>query len=146
MACAGMLLLATALHADPPPALGKRVTDAKSATRAIDLAAFHEVYVGKAYDFLIDVREPDEFTSGHIPGAINIPRGVIEFRIWGAVGTPENTPTDQRIYLYCKTGGRCALAAESLQELGFTRAIPVDMKLEHWQQAGYPLTQPDSVE
>jgi len=147
VACTGMLMPANMLYADPPPtAVGEMVSGAKSETGAIDLATFHAVYINKAYDFLVDVREPAEFASGHIPGAINIPRGVIEFRIWGTVGTPENTPTDQRIYLYCKTGGRCALAAESLQRLGFTRAIPVDMKLEQWQQAGYPLTEPDSIQ
>ena len=44
--------------------------------------------------------------------------------------------------LYCATGGRCALAAKSLQDLGFTNATSVDMRFDDWVKAGYPVAKP----
>ena len=55
---------------------------------------------------LLDVREPDEFRDGHIPGAINVPRGLLEFKL-----SSEPTLRDRSLsfILYCKTSGRAAL-------------------------------------
>ena len=88
---------------------------------------------------IIDVREPGEYAAGYIPGAINIPRGVIEFKIWPYVGFPEKTNTGKKLILYCKSSGRCSLATKTLQDLGFTNVIAVDMKFADWIKAGYPL-------
>lgn len=73
---------------------------------------------------LIDVRTKAEHDAGYIPGAINMPRGVIEFRIdneavWDGLGMymPEKT---ELIVLYCKKGHRGTLAAKTLQELGYS--------------------------
>jgi rhodanese-related sulfurtransferase len=93
----------------------------------------------KSLGLIVDVREPDEFAEGHIPGAINIPRGLIEFDIWTEVGYPTKTDMNRQMTLYCKTGGRCALAAKSLKDLGFTNVTAVDMKIEDWKKAGHPL-------
>jgi rhodanese-related sulfurtransferase len=84
------------------------------------------------------VRESNEYSEGHVNGAINIPRGVVEFKIWKVVGYPEHTDTAKTIYLYCKTGGRAALATQSLQELGFTNLTAVKMQMADWEKAGYP--------
>lgn len=72
---------------------------------------------------LIDVREPSEFDEGNIPMSFNIPRGLLEFKIgsedyWDIVGmyVPEK---DEEIIIYCKSGGRGALATETLSKLGF---------------------------
>ncbi len=62
---------------------------------------------------VLDVREPDEFAAGHLPGAVNVPRGMLEFRI-GEL-QPDG---DAAILLYCKTSGRAALATQSLHSLG----------------------------
>ena len=83
---------------------------------------------------VIDVRDPDEYRDGHLEAASNISRGFLEFRIGSAVTDP-TTP----VVLYCLTGGRCAMAAKSLKELGFTNAISVSMHLREWQQKNYPL-------
>lgn len=78
---------------------------------------------------LIDVREAQEFTQGFIPGATNIPRGILEFHLdnhpllreqLDAVDGDLHSISDRRLILYCKTGGRSALAAQSLQTIGFT--------------------------
>jgi len=132
------------VHAAPlPEVVTKLVAEAKTKVTTIDMENFRKVVDIRAYDYIIDVREPDEYASGHVPGAINIPRGVIEFRIWALVGYPDSTNTGMRIYTYCKSGSRCALAARSLQDLGFTDVTAVDMKMADWQAAGHPLSYPE---
>ena len=90
---------------------------------ALDLVAaakahVHEIDIDAAdaairdADVLIDVREADEFAAGHIPGAINVPRGVLEFKL---SSTPEMDARDLRVVLYCKTSGRAALSACAMQ-------------------------------
>jgi len=96
----------------------------------------------KEAGLIIDVRQEDEFADGHVPGVINIPRGLIVFRIWKSVGFPDKTDMNKQVTLYCLTGGRCALATESLQDLGFTNVTSVAMKSEDWMKAGNPLVKP----
>ena len=62
------------------------------------------------------MREPAEFAAGHVPGAVNIPRGVLEFRIYKELGYPKKVDTSRKIYVQCQTGGRASLAAASLEE------------------------------
>jgi len=126
-----------------PKAVSDLVANAKAQVTRIDLKEFKSRLDREKSPTVIDVRERDEFAAGHIPGAINIPRGVIEFRIWPYAGYPEMTDMNKRFYLYCKTGGRCSLAAKSLQDLGFTNVIVADMQFEDWQAAGFPVTEPE---
>lgn len=95
---------------------------------------------------LIDVREPGEFATAHIAGAISIPRGVLEFQVEAhpaiaCVTEPALALREQPIVLYCRTGGRSALAAESLQKLGFTRVRSLAGGITAWTAAGQPVTQ-----
>jgi len=122
-----------------PDNVAQLVAETKQAITTINMQTFKDVLDSKAYDMIIDVREPNEYAGGHVPGAINIPRGVIEFRIWRHIGYPDAMDTAKRIYLYCKSGSRCALATRSLQDLGFSRVVAVDMKINDWVAAGYPL-------
>ncbi|MCP3930782.1 MAG: rhodanese-like domain-containing protein [Bacteroidetes bacterium] len=110
----------------------------KSLPKSIDMAAFTTVVDNKSYDLIVDVREPNEFEVGHVAGAINIPRGVAEFKIWKKVGFPDNTDTGKNIYIYCRTGGRAALTTKALQDLGFTNLVHVNMKIAEWKEAGNP--------
>jgi adenylyltransferase/sulfurtransferase len=88
-------------------------------------------------DFLlIDVRQKDEYSTSTIPGALNIPRGTLEFTIrndefWEEefLYTPEN---DQEIIVYCKLGHRGALAALSLQQIGFTNVKYLEGGIIAW--------------
>jgi rhodanese-related sulfurtransferase len=82
----------------------------------------------------IDVREPDETKIGFVPGAILIPRGLLEFRIAGAVENP-STP----IVVYCKSGGRSSLAAYTLKQMGYTNVISMAGGWMDWEAAGYPI-------
>lgn len=90
---------------------------------------------------LIDVREPAEYATGHIEGAINIPRGVLEFEVQATpaldnVTDPALALRDRPIVLYCRSGGRAALAADSLQQMGFTRVVSLAGGIGAWREAG----------
>lgn len=117
------------------------VADARQRIREVAPAAFQ----GNAGDaVLIDVREPAEFDTGHLPGAINIPRGVLEFQVDAhpAVANatdPALAHRERPLVLYCRTGGRAALAADSLQKLGFADVRSIAGGIEAWREAGLPV-------
>ncbi len=87
----------------------------------------------RAADLLLDVREADEFHAGHIPGAINIPRGVLEFKL---SNDPALCARELNIVLYCKTSGRAALAACSLQAMGYRQVQSLAGGFDAWSAAG----------
>lgn len=66
----------------------------------------------------IDVRTAEEFKSGHLEGAINIPHGDIGHKISAVAGN-----LDQTIHLYCKSGTRAGLALEILMEMGYQNVV-----------------------
>lgn len=123
-----------------PPVVGKLIADAKAQVRTISIGSFKAMLDGNEEGLLIDVREPAEYASGHLPSAINIPRGLIETRIWPYIGFPDKTDFSRKITLYCSTGVRNILSAKSLQELGFSDVTAVDMRIEDWVKAGHPIT------
>ncbi|MDD3354877.1 rhodanese-like domain-containing protein [Zoogloea sp.] len=90
-------------------------------------------------DLLIDVREGDEFAAGHIPGAILIPRGMLEFRL---SNTPELSTRDLRVLVYCKTGGRAALAAAAMADMGYLHVRSLAGGFDAWTGAGKPVARP----
>ena len=85
---------------------------------------------------IIDVREPEEFKSGHLPGAINIPRGLLEFKV---DGHPAVSDRETAIVLQCQGGGRSALATVSLQELGYRDVVNLAGGFAAWKAAGLPV-------
>lgn len=90
---------------------------------------------------VLDVREPDEFEHGHIPGAANIPRGWLEFKADPACQAyDERIAPDRRLLVYCAIGGRSALAAAALQELEYVDVTNLEGGFEAWKDAGYPTT------
>jgi rhodanese-related sulfurtransferase len=92
-----------------------------------------------AADVIIDVREPDEYAAGHLAGAINIPRGVLEFKL---SSTPALEKRDLNVVLYCKTSGRAALAAVAMQDMGYLNVLSVAGGFEGWVAAGQPVVKP----
>ena len=86
---------------------------------------------------LVDVREESEFARGHLPGAIHLGKGVIERDIEKVI--PE---TSAKIILYCGGGFRSALAADSLQRMGYTDTTSMDGGWRDWNQAGFPTETP----
>jgi rhodanese-related sulfurtransferase len=98
---------------------------------------------------LIDVREPSEYNHGYIPGAVNIPRGTIEFNIssekfWESTGfyLPEKK---EEFVLYCKKGSRSILAAEALKKLGFENISIIEGGFKKWELT-YPLIQEKNLD
>ena len=89
----------------------------------------------------VDVREPDEFADGHIPGARNFPRGFLEVR-----ADLEHYKRDawledrhRKLILYCGGGHRSALAAATLQEMGFTRLRSLAEGFTGWIERSLPI-------
>jgi len=98
---------------------------------------------------IIDVREPAEFVAGHIPGSVNMPRGVLEMQL------PQHPAVAQQkdavlaltelaaepLYLICRSGARSALAAESLQRMGFRDIYSIAGGIQAWADSGLPVRQ-----
>ena len=110
---------------------------AKTRITEVDLAQA-EAAIRDA-DLLIDVREADEYSAAHIPGAINIPRGLLEFKLSNDAQLAERTP---KLVLYCKNSGRSALAADALREMGYRNVLSLAGGIEAWQAAGRELLTP----
>ena len=87
---------------------------------------------------VVDVREPGERTqSGAIVGTIEAPRGMLEF--WADPSNPYHRAEfdpNRRIILHCASGGRSALAADTLQQLGYTNVAHLDGGMKAWVDAG----------
>jgi rhodanese-related sulfurtransferase len=88
---------------------------------------------GEKFHF-IDVREDHEFAQDHARGARHIGRGVLERDVETLI--PDQ---DAPIVLYCGGGFRSALAAESLQKMGYRRVVSMDGGIRAWREASYPL-------
>lgn len=84
---------------------------------------------------ILDVRDPEEYKAGHLPGAINISRGKLEFTVWDRI--PDK---DAKIYVYCLTAARSALATKTLNDMGYKNAVLMDAHFEEWVKAGYPVS------
>lgn len=89
---------------------------------------------------VVDVREADEFAAGHLPGAVHISRGMLEFRF---SGMPALQSRDIAIVLYCKTSGRAALAGAALQDMGYLNITNIAGGFDAWVAAGKPVAKPD---
>jgi glyoxylase-like metal-dependent hydrolase (beta-lactamase superfamily II)/rhodanese-related sulfurtransferase len=85
---------------------------------------------------LVDVREPEEFAAGHVPGAHNLPQAELASRL-------EAVPRDRPVYLVCQGGFRSRRAAQFLRQVGYERVINVDGGTSAWIEAGKPLTVPE---
>lgn len=91
---------------------------------------------------LLDVREPAEYEEGHVPRAINIPRGMLEFKM----SQDESLSNRQQpILLYCKTSGRAALSAVALQTLGFEQVRSIAGGFDAWCGASLPTDKPKAL-
>ena len=84
---------------------------------------------------LLDVREESEYAKDHLPKAIHLGKGVIERDIEDRVPN-----LDASLVLYCGGGYRSALAADSLQKMGYTNVLSMDGGIRGWREKNFPLT------
>lgn len=80
---------------------------------------------------IVDVREPDEYTSARVHGAMNVPLGTLPTRL-------AELPRDRPLYVMCLSGGRSARATAFLVDEGFD-AIDLEGGITRWYQAGFPV-------
>ena len=133
--------LPTPTGADETTTPAEMVAQAKASITELDPAeAQFLIEVGA---LIVDVREPAEFEAGHIPGAVNIPRGVLEWRI---SENYEFESADQPILVYCRSGGRGALATQTLQRLGYTGAVSLEGGMRAWEAAGQEISGGEETE
>lgn len=94
---------------------------------------------------LVDLREPAELEQGRIPQATHAPRGMLEF--YADPSSPYHRPEfapERRTILYCASGGRSALAADALQQLGYSNIAHLDGGLKAWRESGLPVEESGS--
>ena len=125
------------------PSGAEVIRQIKSSIDEVDPSAVREAAQSGNGDtpVVIDVRESDEFESGHLPGAKHVPRGFLESRIEGAV--PDRS---RRVVLYCASGNRSALAAHTLKELlGYEHVESMTGGITLWKDRGYEVETPRSL-
>ena len=103
------------------------VKEAKASITEISVADAKGLTDGETV--FIDVREPPEWQDGTVPGALTIPRGVLE---WKSADEKQLENKSTPIVVYCKSGGRSALAAQSLQVLGYDNVKSMAGGYEAW--------------
>lgn len=81
---------------------------------------------------VVDVRTPQEFAEGHVPGAINLP-------VENVVQWADTLPKDKPVYLYCRSGNRSRQAAEYLKKKGYTNLYNLEGGILAIQREGFPL-------
>ena len=81
---------------------------------------------------LVDVRTEKEYKRGTIPGAMHIPRGLLEFKLYKVVTDP-----NQKIIIFCKSGGRGALATLRAMEMGYKFVYNIKGGFSGWKKAGF---------
>ena len=106
------------------------VADAKSRIREISPDDVRAMQARDEPVTLIDVREPNEWAMGRIPGAIPIARGALQSSVEAQV------PRSARVVVYCALGGRSALAADTLQNMGYTDVASMRGGIHAWTDAG----------
>jgi sulfur-carrier protein adenylyltransferase/sulfurtransferase len=119
-----------------PKSFQQIVIEALQSVPEVAPAALQSRLSGGEQIVVIDVREPDEFARGKIPGAYTIPRGVLEMQVDGRL------PLETTIVLYCGAGARSALACKSLAEMGYDKVENLEGGWQSWVNSGLPVEQP----
>jgi glyoxylase-like metal-dependent hydrolase (beta-lactamase superfamily II)/rhodanese-related sulfurtransferase len=106
------------------------INEAKLHITEIDPVRAKEIISNSSVSIL-DVREENEFSEGHLDNAILLPRGVLEFKIGNISALSDKSAA---VIVYCRSGGRSALAAKSLQNMGYTNILSMAGGYEAWKQ------------
>lgn len=113
---------------------GELVEKARANTKQVSIQELKKALDNDEDILVFDVRTTREYEAAHIPGAYHINRGLLEFAVWSVADD-----VNEKIYLYCRTGARAALASQRLQELGYTNVNAVATGATDWTKSGYPM-------
>lgn len=125
-----------------PKTLADFIREARSRIRELSADELTEMIDERADLLLVDVREPAEYEGGHIAQALLIPRGMLE-----GAADPDNKHRQRALYsarqrpvvVYCETGARSALAADTLQDMGFEQVYNLAGGTQMWEAEDLPL-------
>jgi rhodanese-related sulfurtransferase len=106
------------------------LAESKARIRETPLDEARALHEAKADVVFLDVREPNEYNLGRIPGAVFIPRGKLESDVEARVGR------DKRVIVYCANANRSAFATETLQVMGYKDATSMGQGWNAWVAAG----------
>lgn len=110
------------------------VKEAKASIKEVSIDDVKKMIDNKEKIIILDVRDKEEFETGYIPGAINLSRGMLEFKISTLI--PDKNAT---IIVYCGIDLRGPLATKTLNEFGYKNAVNINGGLKAWKAAGYPI-------
>ena len=116
------------------PGFLKLVDDARARVQQIDIEGYKKMAAAGEAHVLVDTREDNEWSAGHVAGAVHLSRGIIERDI--ETQYPDKAAT---LVLYCGGGYRSALVAESLQKMGYSGAISLDGGWRALKESGLAL-------
>jgi rhodanese-related sulfurtransferase len=109
------------------------IAEAKQRIRESNVGELRAALDTPGAPVLLDVREPNETNLGRIPGAIVLPRGTMETKIEALV------PRDADLVIYCASGNRSALAADTLQQMGYSSVSSLAGGWNAWVHSGGPV-------
>ncbi len=145
LAVLAALLVQPALAAENwPDSVDQYVVQIRKTVDTTDMAGYLAAVKNPDGALLLDVRDPDEFRNGHVPGTINVSRGRLEQQVWRPLGYPAKVDMNRKIYVQCGSGFRATLAAKQLRDIGFTNVTAVVMNLADWQKAGHPFVRDEA--
>ena len=113
---------------------GDFVKEAKKTVKEISVADAKAAIDSGKVQVILDVRTAKEFKKGHVPKAVNIPRGLLEFK-----ATKKIPNKNAFIVCYCKSGGRSCLCTCTLGKMGYKNVKSVAGGWKAWVKAGYPI-------
>jgi len=131
-----LTMVGTGISAGPDmnPKVKEMLTAAKASIKKVPAETVKAAIDSKEKAIFLDVRDGGEYAAGRLPGAMNISRGTLEFNIFQKI-----TDQNAKIYVYCRTAARSALATKTLNDLGYKNAVLMDASYEAWVKAGYPV-------
>lgn len=128
--------------------LGDFVAESRSRIREVSVDDLDELMQEESDLMILDVREREEYLRGHIPGAICVPRGVLEGAADPYCKNRHRVlceAQDRHLALYCQTGGRSAMATDRLQQMGFTSVVNVAGGFVMWEAEDYPVSRGETI-
>jgi rhodanese-related sulfurtransferase len=124
-----VMLIVLGILAACSPAAG--VSAPEIISGKIDAQEYNQRFLDETEHLLIDVRTPEEFADGHIPGAINISVQSLPDRL-------DEVPNNETLVVYCRSGNRSATATEILVDAGYSPVYDLG-GIQDWISAGYPV-------